>query len=256
MSQSWITRSDLTTHDRLRLRRFIAAERGYYNMLLDGLAGPIRTMPDAVKKFTGRMESLLAIVAAARIDLSNLKADAIPAPLAPYADLLFVDGRPALDAKVMLILDLVRKEGAIHPHTRAGLAVEMIRYAIDQIAILNRTSLPSSEDASYKYSIRMLTPLDERNKRHVQLPKTAVGIATEEDGTTLTIPYLGAPLKIATPQREWNYAVIREDDDGRMTVELSKESTRYLLRRFDTVARKQTKSQSQTGGKMWRVGVS
>lgn len=248
MSQPWFHRVDLSPSALLHLRRFIAGERAYYNLLLDGLAGPIRTMPDAVKKFTGRMESLLAIVAAARIDLSKVKADNIPLPLSPYADLLFKDGRLALDGKEMLIFDLVRKDSSIHPHTRAGMAVEMIRYAIEQIGVLNRTSLPSSEDESYKYAVRMLTPLDERTKRHVQLPRTAIGVATEGSETTLSIPYLAGPIKIVTP-REWNYLLLRADD-GRMTIELANEKARYQLRRFDQVARKKT--QSQNSGKFWR----
>lgn len=254
MSQSWIHRADLSPSAMLQLRRFVSGERAYYNTLLDGLAGPIRTMPDAIKKFTGRLESLLAIVAATRVELSKIKADNIPAPLAPFADLLFKDGRPALDGKEMIILDLVRKEGAIHPHTRAGMAVEMIRYAIDQIAVLNRTGLTASEDNSYKYSVKMLTPLDERSKRHVQLPRSAVSVVVLGGETMLSIPYLAGPLKIATPQREWNYIILRADDDGRMTVELVKETARYQLRRFDQVSRK--KSQSQTSGKVRRAGIN
>lgn len=237
---SWTARITLPSADTIRLRQYISQEMHYFNALVAGFGGPMRTMPATFAAMTGRLESLFGEVAAAPVDVRSLKEDTLPARFKPYADLLFQDGKSAIDTRMMLLFDIACSPSSIDSSVRRGLAVEMLRHAREQSAhIANPTN---HGDQVYRFAMETVTPLESRNKRHLQLPKSALNTATKDERLAIGLPYVRAPIIIPAPTTQWNYITLRDDDDGtkpgQWSIELSQETPMYLLRKTDSSYRK------------------
>jgi hypothetical protein len=239
-SSSWIARVTLPSADTIRLRQYISQEMHYFNALVAGFGGPMRTMPETFAAMTGRLESLFGEVAASYVDVRSLKEDNLPVQFKPYADLLFKDGKSAIDTRTMLLFDIARSNASIDASVRRGLAIEMLRHAREQSAHI--ASPQNREDQVYKFAVETVTPLEPRNKRHLQLPKSAVNTATKDARLAIGLPYIRTPIIIPAPTTSWNYITLRDDDDGshpgQWAIELSQESPMYLLRKTDSSHRK------------------
>jgi hypothetical protein len=228
----------------------------YFNALVAGFGGPMRTMPETFAAMTNRLESLFGEVAQSYADVRSLKEDDLPARFKPYADLLFKDGKSAIDTRTMLLFDIARSVSSIDPSVRRGLAVEMLRHAREQSAHIANPQ--NREDQVYKFALETVTQLEPRNKRHLQLPKSALVTATKDGRMAIGLPYIRTPLHISAPTTSWNYVTLRDDDDGtnpgQWTIELSQETSMYLLRKIDSSHRK-PKKRIGTDTKMARAGT-
>ena len=245
-ASTWSYRVDLSPSDTIRLRNVIAAERGYFNALVTGLNGPMRTMGETLRGLTGRWEGIVGLVAETRTDLRNVKA-ANPGIFAEYADLLFENGRSKIDSKTQVFMDIAAQAGDFNAKARRNMAVEMFKHAREQSAALANTM--NREDQVLRYAVETIVPLDPGSKRHVQLPKSAVTVEmVEQDGEKMQkiiLPYLTAPIVVPEPPLDWNYLILREDTDGRHTLEMCRETNaQYLLKRTDHV-RLQKKRQTR-----------
>lgn len=240
-SSSWSYRIDLSPQDKLRVRHFIAEEMNYFNTLVNGFAGPIRTMPDTIKSLTGRWEEFVGLVAAHQCNPYTTAVRNHPQAFLPFADLY-----GSLDPKKSLLLEVVATPGTLSYLTRRAMAIEMLRFAREQAAAYADTL--KTESQVYRYAVETLSPLEASQKRHVQLPRGAIRIeqiaerpnvpATE---LILNVPYLKDPVIIPAPPLQWNMAILRDDGDGQWTLELSKESNTYLLKRTDASGFKRRK---------------
>lgn len=239
-ASSWTYRVELPPADKMNLKKFVAEETAYYNAVVGGLSGPMRTIPDTLAKMTGRWETLVGEVAATGIDVRSIKPTAIPVGLDRYRDLLFQDNRLSVDTKTMLIFDIVAQAGAVHPEVRRGMAIELVKNARDQSALL--TAKINREDQVYRFAVETLTPHDYSTKRHVQLPRSVLAVEEGEDGqTTIRVPYFTSPITVQTPPIPWSYLILRSDDDGKCTMEMSRETSPYLARRSDTSSLRRAK---------------
>lgn len=225
-SSSWSYRITLTPTDKLRLKHFIAHETAYFNALVNGLAGPLRTMPDTFKDMTGSWEEVFALAATHAVNPMNEKV--LPKPFQAHAELI-----ASADAKKSLLLDVAATSASLSYVVRRAMAVEVLRHAREQSINYNATVV--GEGQVYRYALETLSALQPGQKRHVQLPKGAYAQAKgeREDELVLTIPYFGEPIKVAVPPVHWNMLIVREDQDGGITLELSKESAQYLVKRTD-----------------------
>ena len=232
---TWSFILSLSATDAARARRFIAEEIIYYNALVDGLSGPLRTMSATIQAMTGRLETLFGEVAATGVDVRTLKEDDLPSGLASLRDVIFRDGKLNIDIRTLLILDVARQPSAISGHVRRGMAIEMLRAARDQAAVLSNTL--NRDDQVYKFAVEALSPIDPRSKRHLQLPRAALKTVDHGGKTAIAVPYLATPLHIPTPPIQWNYLVLRDDEatgrTGQWTMELSKETGHYGLKKTD-----------------------
>lgn len=224
-SSSWSYRITLTPTDKLRLKHFIGHETAYFNALVNGLAGPLRTMPGTFKDMTGQWEEVFALAATHSINPMNEKV--LPKPFQAYAELL-----ASADAKKSLLLDVAATKASLSYVVRRAMAVEVLRHAREQSASYNSVS---EGEQVYRYALETLSALQPGQKRHVQLPKGSYTQAKgeREDELVLTIPYFSEPIKVAVPPVHWNMLIVREDQDGGITLELSKESAQYLVKRTD-----------------------
>jgi hypothetical protein len=255
-SSSWTARITLPSADTIRLRQYISQEMHYFNALVAGFGGPMRTMPETFAAMTGRLESLFGEVASSYADVRSLKEGSLPDRFKPYTDLLFKDGKSAIDTRTMLLFDIAGSAANIDTSVRRGLATEMLRHAREQSAQIANPQ--NREDQVYKFAVETMTPLEGRNKRHLQLPKSAVNTATKDDRLAIGLPYIRTPIIIPAPTTPWNYITLRDDDDGtqpgQWAIELSQETSMYLLRKTDSSHRKPRK-RIGTETKLARVGT-
>ena len=224
-SSSWSYRIVLSPTDRLRLKHFISHETAYFNALVNGLAGPLRTMSSTLKEMTGAWEEVWGL--AAMHSVNPLQEKVLPKAFAAHAELLAAE-----DTKKSLLLDVAASKASISYVVRRAMAIEVLRHAREQSISYNAVS---EGDQVYRYALETLTPLQPGQKRHVQLPKGSYTQAKgeREDELVLSIPYFGEPIKVAVPPVQWNMLIVREDQDGGITLELSRESTQYLVKRTD-----------------------
>lgn len=236
-TSSWSYVVNLSPSDTMRARAAISEELHYYNGLVEGFSGPIRTMGSLLKTMTGRWEMLLCEIAGGGYDVRRYKRDTLPDALKPYTDLIFTpEGALAIDLKTLLLLDVGRAAGEIAPAARKAMASEMLRAARDQSAAFANTL--NREDQVYKFAVETLSPLDSKMKRHLQLPRSACKTAELAGTTAIMLPYLSAPLHVASPPVAWNYLYLRDSDDparsGQWNLELAKETFAYALKRTDS----------------------
>lgn len=230
--RKWNYSVTLSAAEKMRLRGFIAQELGYFNGLVAGFAAPMRSMPDAILGMTGGTETLFGEIAALGVDVSHLKKDALPERLVNFANVIFDErGRLAFDAKTTLLLSIANHAGQIDPIVRRAMAIQVLRAARDQAAVMKQTM--GGEQA--RYATKALSPMEERAKRHLQMPQDAVTVsdAASDKMMMVTIPYLSRPLEIPRPAAAWNQIVIRDTGEGDWAVELSYQSERYDITRVD-----------------------
>ena len=230
----------------MRARAAITEELRYYNGLVAGFSGPIRTMPDLMKSMTGRWEPLFADIAATGLDVRRYKPDTLPEVLKPFADLIFMDGKLAIDLRRLLLLDVGRVASDVNPLVRRAMAGEMLKAARDQAAAFANTL--NREDQVYKFAVETLSPLDPKMKRHLQVPRSACKTAELAGTTAILLPYLSTPIHVASPPVQWNYLYLRDTDDaarsGQWFLELAKESFGYALKRTDSFASRKKRAKS------------
>lgn len=236
----WTTPVVLTPNDALRVPRAIAEEIRYYNGLIAGLNGPQRTMPDTFKALTGRLEQAFGAVAASGKPVSSWRADGLPGELAAYRDLLFEDGKPRLDTKTRMLLDVAAVPAMLHPETRRAMAVEMLKAFREQSAALASTL--HRADQVYRRAFETLVPIDARVKRHLQMPRAAILLGEDEEATLLRVPGVVEPLRLPRPPLTWNIALLRPEVSG-WSLELRRESAPYLVRLLDPVLSRRRKAQ-------------
>jgi hypothetical protein len=221
-SSGWSYQIELNGHPNIILKRAIAAEMNYFNTLLNGVAGPLRTIPETFREMTGRYENLFGEVAALGSHPRNFKT--LPPSLAPYADLI-----KNLDVRKSLLLDLAASPGAVLTSVRRAMAIEMLRYAREQSNAFGNTL--TRADQVHAFAVQTMQVHDTRTKRHLQLPASALKVERGDHTTQVTLPW-GVVLSFPTPPRAWNFMVLRDDDHGRWTIELS--NSGYQLRRQDS----------------------
>lgn len=230
--RKWNYSVTLSPAEKLRLRGFIAQELGYFNGLVSGFAAPMRSMPDAILGMTGATETLFGEIAALGIDVSRLKRDALPERLTNFANIIFDEqGRVAFDAKTALLLSIANQAGQIDPVVRRAMAVQVLRAARDQALVMKQTL--GGEQA--RFATKALTPMEERAKRHLQMPQEAVKVsdAASDKMMMVTIPYISRPLELPRPATAWNQIVLRDAGEGDWAVELSYQTERYDITRAD-----------------------
>lgn len=236
----WTTPIQLSSGDMMRLTRTIAEEIRYYNGLIAGLNGPQRTMPDTFKTLVGSLENVFGAIAASGYQISSGHPDRLPAELSPFKTTLFENGKSKLDAKTRMVLDVAATPGALQPETRKEMAMEMLRTFRNQSEALNSPLLHG--DQIYRRSVETLVPIDSRVKRHLQMPRSAIGVTEKEDVTELTIPGVASTITIPAPPLRWNIAVFRPDPTG-WNLELRREGVSYMVRLFDPIpSRKKAKA--------------
>jgi hypothetical protein len=234
-NRNWAHEVELSSTNKRNLKYFISEERNYFNRLIDGFSGPSRTMRDVLSRMIGPYEEMFGVLAAHKISLSTVTMTALPKALQPYSAILVsADGKCLIDSKMMIIYDIAALPGEILHQVRRAMAIAALGYAREQASLLSDRS---DGEQSYKFAIPTLVPLDERTKRHAQVPRNALKASEDTDGmTSIEIPYLTSNLSIPTPPFKWNYISIRLDDD-KTVVEVSMESAPYLLKKTDFVKR-------------------
>lgn len=220
----WSNKIELDGTDLRRLKYFIGEELSYYNALVAGLAGPMRSMPEAVASLE-RYEGLMGEVARSRTGLASIKKNALPANFKPFEHVLFDEaGRIALDGKALFLAEVFAKPGTLNIDVRRNMAISVMRETRRHSkTILAETAL-----------VEALEPIEPANKRHVQIPRSAIKIVSEnKEAITLKLPYFEAELTIRPPSGGWNYAYVRVDFEGIVSLDLTHEENPYALRKQD-----------------------
>lgn len=227
-SSNWSYRIELGAQDKIRAKFFIAEETKYFNALVTGLAGPLRTMPDTLASLTGRWEELFGLAASHGINPLDTAAKKWPKAYARYADL--IEGEN--DAKKSLLFGIATSPATLSHIVRKNMAIEILRHTREQSAAISNPLV--GEGSVYHFAVEVLSPFEDGQKRHVQVPVNALKRETAEDGhISIQLPYLGKSLTLPIPPVEWNMAVLREDRDGSHTLELSREISSYNVKRVD-----------------------
>lgn len=229
----WSQFLDLSPEQSLRLRSFAAQERAYYNALVEGFSGPIRTMAETITHVHDRYPGLFGFVAETGCDVRTLRREQAP----DIASLFNADGRLGIGPRDALIFDIAAAPAVLHTKVRRAMALAMLAHAKEQADAL-ANPLP---DHGYRFAITMLSSHEERTKRHLQMQRSLLKISDKEGRTTITLPYFAVAVEIATPRVAWNYAMLRWNGDperpNAWVLELSQESAPYLLGRSDPVRR-------------------
>lgn len=237
----WSQFLDLPSEESLRLRSFAAQERAYFNALVEGFSGPIRTMAETIGHVHDRYAGLFGFVAETGCDVRTLRREQAP----DFASLFDERGRLSLSPRHALIFDIAAAPAVLHTKVRRAMALAMLAFAKEQADAL-ASPLP---DHGYRFAITMLSSHEERTKRHLQMPRTLLKIRDEEGRTTITLPYFSISVEIATPRIPWNYATLRWNGDPERptawVLELSQENEPYILRRADSARRPKKRKPDQ-----------
>jgi hypothetical protein len=224
-STSWSYRITLKPHDQIRVRHFIEQERAYFNAVVTGLAGPLRTMPGTLQAMNGRLEDLFGLAAAHAVNPTQVRPEKRHKAFATFRELI-----ASADLRTSLLFDIAASPATLSHAVRKNLAIEALRYAKDQSVAISDAAMI---DGTYRFAIQSLQPMDATQKRHVQMPRSTVTVTETDTEITLKLPYTVDPITVAKPPVNWNLAILRDDGQGNFTLELCQESAGYDLRRSD-----------------------
>jgi hypothetical protein len=226
--------------DQIRVRHFIEEERDYFNAVVSGLAGPLRTMPETLKAMIGQRETLFGLAAAHALNPTQVRAEKRHKAFAPFADLI-----AAADLRQSLLFDIVAAPATLSHVVRRNLAVEALRHAREQSLALAE---PALAESSHRFAIQSLSTQEKGQKRHVQMPRSTITVTETEGEITLKLPYTVSPVTVAKPPVNWNMAVLRDDQNGSFTLELCQEDAGYNLRRTDATGFKKRRKAGDHNG--------
>ena len=199
----WQTPVQLNPLDRKRLSFFISQELGYYNAIVSGFAGPMRSMPSTFAQ-TATLEEFFAAAAVNQTVSENA----------------------AVDSRVLMLARIVATKAVLHADVRRNLALAVLRECRAQSRALSEPSLSSL--------IETLQPIDPAMKRHVQIPRSAMTVKEgDKHEVVVQLPYFSEPLTLTRPNSSWNYAYARIGLDGAISVDLAFENSSYVLRKMD-----------------------
>lgn len=233
-TSGWSQRIDLPAADRMRVRFFIEQETAYLNGLINGFGGPMRTMPEVLRNMTGRWEALYGLAASHGLNPVNARPSGLPLAFKPYADLI-----STASVKQSLLFEIAAQPATLAHGVRRAMAVEVLRHARIQGDALSQPL----QDGTYRSLVEVLSPMEVGQKRHVQVPRSEVRLsgARDEASVSIQFPYLNTKVDIVPPNFAWTTAILREDEDGGVVLELVREEVAYNPRRVDAAGPRRRK---------------
>lgn len=239
---AWSYQLTPTPREVNQFRQIIKEETRYYNAVVSGLAGPIRSIGDTIIKLTGHWEEMFGLAAA--LSVNPLRDETAHASFAKYAPLI-----ESADERTKLVFDVVTAPAYLAALVRRAIAIEALRAARDQVTAMRATV--NSDTQVYRNLVTTLTPYEPGQKRHIQIPVKACTINDAQDGKiAIKIPYLRDPITVSAPPVSWNLMIIK-DDDTRWTMTLLREKSMYLMGRADApgLRKRRKKAQRRTSEK-------
>ena len=223
----------------MRVRFFVEQETAYLNGLVNGFGGPIRTMPEVLRTMTGRWEELYGLCASHGITPVNARPNGLPLAFKPFSDLI-----ASASVKQSLLFEIASQPATLAHGVRRVMAVEVLRHARTQAEALSQPML----DGTYRSLVEVLSPMEIGQKRHVQVPRSEVRLSGDHDEAAIAIqfPYLNTKIEIIPPNFAWTTAILREDDDGGVVLELVREPAPYNPRRVDASGPRRRKRKATT----------
>lgn len=189
--------ANISMVDAPRLRRFIANEIAYYNVLLTAFSTRLRTMPALFAELTPE------IIKNAVTNGIDRKDRSIPERI------------------VLFLEEIVVQKGNLLPAVRENMACEM----------LDIYRKLATDMQKQNKMVELLTPMETRTKRNLQVPRQYV---TFKDGG-ISIPYATAKIPFnGKPPAQWDIMTIRDQKgDGSWKVEFFSHAPGYNVRLTD-----------------------
>lgn len=191
--------AQVSESDVSRIRAFIKNEISYYNVLLGAFSSRVRTMPDLFDDLTPEL-------------LKQAVTTGVP--------------NDVRERTQIFLKEIAVGNGSLLPSVRENMVCSMlVAYRLLGEALSKQT----------RGAVELLSPMEERTKRNVQIPREHVQI----DGNNITIPYaksvIGFQGKIPD---KWNLLILRDQTgNGDWKVEFHLRSEGYDIRLTDPPVR-------------------
>lgn len=240
--------AEVSLSDQKRLNTLFAHERALYNAVIDIFESRTRSMPQTILKITPQIRKLFVEVAAQNVNWKQTGVDDSkwPESLRKSCKELISGGKFTLDGQLNLMLqELSKSTFAVLPNTKRMMLNTMLDFYQEQAQIFAEPQKSDVMEVAYRVPPSNLSRMDDRLKRHAQVPRTDVQIkwSPESDVSEILTPLNLVPLKVQGVNlnnlREWNLMIIRQES-GRYVdyntpwlVEMRASNGKYLLKAID-----------------------
>lgn len=245
--------AEVSVSDQKRLNTLFAHERALYNAVIDIFESRTRGMPQTVLKITPQIRKLFVEVAAQGVDWKAVGSDVTkwPDQLRKVCGDLISQGKANLDGQLnLMLLELSKSNFSVLPNTKRLMINTMIEFYQEQAQIFAEPQKSDVMEVAYRVPPSNLSRMDDRLKRHAQVPRTDVQIKwiPEQEVSEIQTPLNLNPLRVQGVNlnnlRDWNLMIVRQeagrhvDHNTPWLVEMRQAPNKYLLKVIDMGSRK------------------
>jgi hypothetical protein len=247
--------AEVSLSDQKRLNTLFAHEREMYNSIIDVFESRTRSMPQTILNINAQVRKLMVEVSALGMDWKKLghTPDAWPPQLKKSCELMLKQGKLQLDGQHNLMMqELSRRNWSVLPNTKRMMLNTMIDFYQEQAQIFAEPQRSDVMEVSYRVPPSNLSRMDDRLKRHAQVPRTDVQIkwVPEQEVSYVETPLNLEPLRVPGVNlnnlRDWNIMLLRQesgkwvDYQTPWLVEMRQSNGKYLLKAIDIGSRRTT----------------
>lgn len=240
--------AEVSLSDQKRLNTLFAHERALYNAVIDIFESRTRSMPQTVLNMTPAIRKLFVEVAAQNVAWKQMGSDITkwPESLRKSCADLIGSGNLNLDGQVNLMLqELSKSTFAVLPNTKRMMLNTMLDFYQEQAQIFAEPQKSDVMEVAYRVPPSNLTRMDDRLKRHAQVPRTDVQIkwSPEQETSEILTPLNLEPMRVhgvnLNNLRDWNLMLIRQESGRHVdyhtpwVVEMRQSQGKYLLKAID-----------------------
>lgn len=240
--------AEVSLSDQKRLNTLFAHERALYNAVIDVFESRTRSMPQTILKINPHVRKLFVEVSAQNVNWKSVGSHVHKWPESlrkKCADVISGE-QMNLDGQLNLMLqELSKSTFAVLPNTKRMMLNTMLDFYQEQAQIFAEPQKSDVMEVSYRVPPSNLSRMDDRLKRHAQVPRTDVQIkwSPDTDVSEITTPLTLSPIRVhgvnLNNLREWNLMIIRQES-GRYVdyntpwlVEMRSSGGKYLLKAID-----------------------
>lgn len=230
--RSWQFEVNIDPAEHTKLKAYMKHELDYYNLLVNGLASRMRTMPevlleaneDIIRLYLSCAETSFdpyKIFLMRKLDFVEGEEPSLPKQIEPFRKILFGvnnAGERRLTDRIALMCQLFGSPAIVHSTVRRNMAKEIIEFFKTNTKI-TRQAVPGHlrNEQIFKSAPQTLEIHDILKKRHLQIPKSIVTVEWDEENevSLFKIPYYARKIEVPSINfldgvTTWNYLILHQ----------------------------------------------
>jgi hypothetical protein len=229
--------------DQTRLNAFFKHELAFYNTIVESMESRVRAFPAQVSELSDSQIHAVAELAQLGVNPSLSSSKPIPNRLAE-------DVKRLPSWLSFVSNSVIQPNLAVLPATRKLMLESFLKFYRHQASILRDARVGSDDEYTLRAPAANLSKQETSTKRHLQIPRSAVGLKWnhEAECSEITIPHCRSAIQAAGVNvneiQGWDLLIVRQepgrwvDKQTPWLVEFRNTNNQYLLKLTDTGSRK------------------